>query len=59
MGLTKQYLRYVSYGIFNLIGGHKSNIVYLEKPNSKLCAVGACENVLIWDIRKGEKVCVD
>ena len=59
MGLTKQYLRYSPYGIFNLISG-KSNIVYIvdDKSNRKLCAVGACENIILWDLRKGEKASI-
>ena len=56
MGLTKQYLRYSTYGIFNLICGHKSNILFVERNKRRLCVVGACENVIIWDLRKAEKV---
>ena len=57
MGLTKQYLRYTSTGVFNLIGG-KSNVLFIkdDKTGKILCAVGACENVILWDIRKCEKV---
>ncbi len=59
MGLTKQYLRYAASGVFNIIGSNKSNILLLEYGGVKgrLCAVGACEHVFIWDLRKGERVC--
>lgn len=57
MGLTKQYLRYGACGIFGIVGS-KSNVTFLEFKGieGKLCAVGACEHVFIWDLRKGEKV---
>ncbi len=58
MGLTKQYLRYAASGLFNVIGSSKANVVFVKFKGvqGKLCAVGACEHVLIWDLRKGEKV---
>ena len=58
MGLTKQYLRYAACGIFNVIGSSSANVVFIEFKGvkGKLCAVGACEHVFIWDLRKGEKV---
>ena len=58
MGLTKQYLRYAPAGTFNVVGSTRSNVVYLNQGGvkGKLCAVGACEHVIIWDLRKGEKV---
>jgi U3 small nucleolar RNA-associated protein 12 len=58
MGVTKQYLRYAPVGIFNLVGSAKPNVTLLELKGAKgrYCAVGACENVIIWDVRKGEKV---
>ena len=58
MGLTRQYLRYVASGVFNVIGSSKANVVFVEFKGvkGKLCAVGACEHVFIWDLRKGEKV---
>ena len=58
MGLTKQYLRYSAAGVFNIVGSSKANVVFLEYRGikGKLCAVGACEHVFIWDLRKGEKV---
>ncbi|XP_046345376.2 WD repeat-containing protein 3-like [Haliotis rufescens] len=57
MGLTKQYLRYQHSAVFGIVGSQKSNIVFLDirGTRGKYCAVGACENVLIWDLRTGEK----
>nr|XP_034332540.1 WD repeat-containing protein 3 [Crassostrea gigas] len=57
MGLTKQYLRYVPGPVLGLVGGQKSNVVFLDIKGvkGKYCAVGACENVLVWDLRTGEK----
>ncbi|XP_062586296.1 WD repeat-containing protein 3-like [Saccostrea cucullata] len=57
MGVTKQYLRYVPGPVLGLIGGQKSNVVFLDIKGvkGKYCAVGACENVLVWDLRTGEK----
>ncbi|XP_074648521.1 WD repeat-containing protein 3-like [Tubulanus polymorphus] len=51
MGLTKQYLRYVAGAVFGIIGSPKANVVYFD--GQKKCAVGACEHVLIWDIKTG------
>ena len=58
MGLTKQYLRYAPADTFGLIATNKANIVFLDIKGVKgrYCAVGACEDVIIWDIRTGEKV---
>lgn len=58
MGLTKQYLRYLPGPVLGLVGGQKSNVVFLDIKGvkGKYCAVGACENVLVWDLRTGEKV---
>lgn len=61
MGLTKQYLRYAAAEVFGVIAGNKSNIAFLHLLGSqgKYCATGACEDVIIWDIRSGEKVCMN
>ena len=58
MGLTKQYKRYVASGTCNVIASTWPGIVVLDVPSSKgpLVAAGACEDVIIWDLRKGEKV---
>lgn len=56
MGLTKQYLRYEPANIFGLIATTKSNIKYVTYKGSsnKYVAVGACEFVFIWDLKKNE-----
>jgi U3 small nucleolar RNA-associated protein 12 len=59
MGLTKQYLRYVSSAVFGVIGSQKANIAYVTLrggEKARHVAVAACEHVFIWDVRKGEKV---
>ena len=60
MGLTKQYLRYASAGLFNIVASQKCCVELLELKGvrGKYCAVGACEHVIIWDLRKGEQVSV-
>lgn len=59
MGLTKQYLRYVPAGNFNIIANPNCNhaFITLEGQVGRFVAVGACEHVIIWDLRIGEKVC--
>lgn len=58
MGLTKQYLRYVSAGNFNIIASLNCNVqfVTLDGQEGRYIAVGACEHIIIWDLRLGEKV---
>lgn len=58
MGLTKQYLRYVSSGNVNIIVSSRCNVVFvtLQGQEGRFVAVGACEHVIIWDLRLGEKV---
>ncbi|TMS06263.1 WD repeat-containing protein 3 [Larimichthys crocea] len=61
MGLTKQYLRYVSSAVFGVIGSQKANISYVTLrggERGRYVAVAACEHVFIWDVRKGEKVLI-
>ncbi|XP_047517729.1 WD repeat-containing protein 3 isoform X2 [Pieris napi] len=57
MGLTKQYLRYAPSGIFNVVASSDCNIshVTLNGISGRYIAVGACEHVIIWDMRLGEK----
>lgn len=59
MGLTKQYLRYVPSGTFNVIASPDCNSTHvtLNGVSGRYVAVGACEHVIIWDMRLGEKVC--
>uniref|UniRef100_A0A673BCJ3 Small-subunit processome Utp12 domain-containing protein n=1 Tax=Sphaeramia orbicularis TaxID=375764 RepID=A0A673BCJ3_9TELE len=61
MGLTKQYLRYVSSAVFGVIGSQKANIAYVTLrggEKGRYVAVAACEHVFIWDVRKAEKVLI-
>uniref|UniRef100_A0A671UEI5 WD repeat domain 3 n=1 Tax=Sparus aurata TaxID=8175 RepID=A0A671UEI5_SPAAU len=58
MGLTKQYLRYAASAVFGVIGSQKANIAYVTLrggEKGRYVAVAACEQVFIWDVRKGEK----
>jgi U3 small nucleolar RNA-associated protein 12 len=58
MGLTKQYLRYVPDGVFNIIASPICNVVFvsLHAQEGRYVAVGAGEDVIIWDLRLSEKV---
>ncbi|TSV41637.1 WD repeat-containing protein 3 [Bagarius yarrelli] len=61
MGLTKQYLRYVPCAVFGLIGSQKANVVFVRLrggEQGRYVAVGACEHVFIWDVRKAEKILI-
>ncbi|KAL6484805.1 hypothetical protein MHYP_G00068500 [Metynnis hypsauchen] len=61
MGLTKQYLRYTPSAVFGVIGSQKANIVFVTLrggERGRYVAVGACEHVFIWDVRKAEKVLI-
>ncbi|PZC82992.1 hypothetical protein B5X24_HaOG208859 [Helicoverpa armigera] len=57
MGLTKQYLRYAPSGTFNVIASADCNSAHvsLNGVSGRYIAVGACEHVVIWDMRLGEK----
>ncbi|KAL0892901.1 hypothetical protein ABMA27_014581 [Loxostege sticticalis] len=57
MGLTKQYLRYAPSGTFNVIASADCNCTHvsLNGISGRYLAVGACEHVVIWDMRLGEK----
>uniref|UniRef100_T1JD22 Small-subunit processome Utp12 domain-containing protein n=1 Tax=Strigamia maritima TaxID=126957 RepID=T1JD22_STRMM len=57
MGLTEQYRRFISGPVFGLIGNNAS-IIHLPKNgiNDRYVAASACENILIWDLQKCEKV---
>jgi len=58
MGLTKQYLRYVADGVFNIIASPNCNVVFvsLHGQEGRFVAVGAGEDVIVWDLRLSEKV---
>ncbi|XP_012251117.2 WD repeat-containing protein 3 [Athalia rosae] len=57
MGLTKQYLRYLPAGNLNIISSPRCNLVFvtLEGQEGRFVATGACEHVIIWDLRLGEQ----
>jgi len=57
MGLTRQYLRYVPSSVLGTCVC-KANIsfVVLHGISGRYVAVPSCENVIIWDIRKGERL---
>jgi len=59
MGVTKQYLRYKPCGTCNLIGSTWARLTVLNSSSrgGQICAVGACEDVLLWNLKKAEKVC--
>ncbi|XP_059175700.1 WD repeat-containing protein 3-like [Physella acuta] len=56
MGVTKQYLRVAPGPVFGLVASQKSNLVILAGEKNTLCAVGACENVYLWDLTTKQKV---
>lgn len=60
MGLTKQYLRYSAAGNFNIIASLSCNAVFvtLQGQEGRYVAVGGCEDVIVWDLRLGEKALV-
>lgn len=60
MGLTKQYLRYIPSGNFNIIASSGCNVVFLtlEGQEGRFVGVGACEDIVVWDMRLGEKALV-
>lgn len=57
MGLTKQYLRYVPAGKFNIISSPGCNVQYVKIDNKagRFVATGAAEDVAVWDSRVAEK----
>uniref|UniRef100_A0A8D8LZD4 WD repeat-containing protein 3 n=1 Tax=Cacopsylla melanoneura TaxID=428564 RepID=A0A8D8LZD4_9HEMI len=60
MGLTKQYLRYVHDGSFNIIANPNCNVVFvtLKNQEGRFLAAGASEDVVVWDLRLAEKALV-
>ncbi|KAF8362115.1 hypothetical protein PRIPAC_89038 [Pristionchus pacificus] len=53
MGLTKDYLRYVHAGACNAVGSANGCVVAIDTTS---CAVAACDNVNIYNMRTTEKV---
>nr|CAB3226290.1 WD repeat-containing protein 3 [Phallusia mammillata] len=60
MVLTKQFLRYEASAQFGIVASQRANVTFLKIRNtdSRYVAVGACENVNVWDTRTQEKVLV-
>jgi U3 small nucleolar RNA-associated protein 12 len=56
MPLTKQYLRYCPRGLFNLVGSGRGGGVFLGSNNQDIAAVAAAQDVVIWDLRKKERL---
>ncbi|KAH9525375.1 Dip2/Utp12 protein [Bulinus truncatus] len=58
MGLTRQYLRVAPGPVFGVVASQRSNLLNFSrnKGKSASCAVGACENVYIYDLSTKEKV---
>lgn len=58
MGLTKQYLRYTHSGNFNIIASVNCNVIFVKINNEsgRYLAVGASEDIVVWDLRLCEKV---
>ena len=56
MGLTKQYRRYASCGIFNIVGTSWAGVqmLQLKGTSGKYVAVGACEHIFVWDLKTAE-----
>lgn len=63
MGLTKNYLKFAPAGVCNVIGSSWAGIELLPSGSlpghtdigTHVC-VGACESLVVWDIRTGDKV---
>uniref|UniRef100_A0A1B6DL56 Small-subunit processome Utp12 domain-containing protein n=1 Tax=Clastoptera arizonana TaxID=38151 RepID=A0A1B6DL56_9HEMI len=57
MGLTKQYLRYSPLDTFNIIASPGCNVTFVvfNGQEGRYLAVGASEDIIIWDMRLGEK----
>ena len=53
---NKQYLRYVARGKCGVVASSWSNMALLRTEGAPLCAVGACEDVVIWNLKQAEKV---
>eukprot|EP00057_Strongylocentrotus_purpuratus_P012365 XP_011666839.1 PREDICTED: WD repeat-containing protein 3-like [Strongylocentrotus purpuratus] len=56
MGLTKQYLRFVQSAVFGVVGTTKANVVFTK--DHQFAAVSAVEHVIIWSLKRAEKVLV-
>ncbi|KAH8295281.1 hypothetical protein KR018_009558 [Drosophila ironensis] len=57
MGLTKQYLAYRAIDSFNIITSGRSNVNFaiVDKTEGRFVAAAAAENVIVWDLRLGDR----
>ncbi|CAB0008563.1 unnamed protein product [Nesidiocoris tenuis] len=57
MGLTKQHLRYSLEGTFSIISSGGCNITFIsyQGQDGRFVACGACECIIIWDLRLGNQ----
>lgn len=51
--MVKSYLRYEALGTFGLVVGHEASPAALFDEDGKLAISAACENVVLWDTRRG------
>lgn len=57
MGLTKQYLRYVHKASFGVVTSRKGDAIIVHSGHQGMTVASpALEDVVLWDLRKGEKV---
>ena len=63
MVLTKAYLRYVQSACFGVVCSVKANIVFVRRranqASKQVTLYAVCptlESVVVWDVRRGEKV---
>lgn len=58
MGITKQYLRYIPAGKFNIIASINCNVTFvvINNESGRFLAAGASEDIVVWDLRLCEKV---
>ncbi|KAI9579694.1 WD repeat-containing protein 3 [Glossina fuscipes] len=58
MGLTKQYLAYRAVDSFNIIASGRANVNFAiyNRIQGRYFAAAAAENVILWDLRLGERV---
>uniref|UniRef100_A0A1A9WRW0 WD_REPEATS_REGION domain-containing protein n=1 Tax=Glossina brevipalpis TaxID=37001 RepID=A0A1A9WRW0_9MUSC len=58
MGLTKQYLAYRAVDSFNIIASGRANVNFAiyNKIEGRYITAAAAENVILWDLKLGERV---
>ena len=55
MGLTKEYLRFVPGSVFGIIGSASKGGVTAIPRQKNLIASACAENVILWNLKTGEK----